>query len=59
MLGHRIEAKAITVARLAVDTGLAESTITRLLQAKRRLSHQNIAVFANYFHVEPAIFADA
>jgi HTH-type transcriptional regulator / antitoxin HigA len=59
MLAHLIEAKGITQARLAADTGLAESTISQLLEGKRTLSRQIIANFANYFHVEPTLFADA
>ena len=59
MLAHLIEAKSITPARLAADTGLAESTISQLLKGKRKLSRHTIARFANYFHVEPTLFADA
>jgi HTH-type transcriptional regulator/antitoxin HigA len=59
MLAHLIEAKGITQARLAADTGLAESTISQLLQGKRKLSRHTIARFANYFRVEPSLFVDA
>jgi HTH-type transcriptional regulator/antitoxin HigA len=59
MLAHLIEAKGINKARLAADTGLAESTISQLLQGKRKLSRHTIARFANYFRVEPSLFADA
>jgi len=56
MLAHLIEAKGITQARLAADTGLTESSISQLLQGKRKLSRQIIAIFANYFDVEPSLF---
>ena len=38
MLAHLIEAKGITQARLAGDTGLAELTISQLLRGRRKLS---------------------
>jgi HTH-type transcriptional regulator / antitoxin HigA len=59
MLAHLIEAKGITQARLAADTGVTESTISQLLQGKRKLSRQTIVIFANYFHVEPTLFTGA
>ncbi len=59
MLAHLIEAKSITPARLAADTGVTESTISQLLQGKRKLSRQTIVIFANYFHVERTLFTDA
>jgi HTH-type transcriptional regulator/antitoxin HigA len=58
MLAHLIEAQGITQARVAADTGLAESTISQLLQGKRKFSHRLIATFAAYFRAEPALFGD-
>jgi HTH-type transcriptional regulator/antitoxin HigA len=58
MLAHLIEAKGITRAQLAGHTGLAESTISQLLRGRRKLSRQLISVFAQYFRVEPVLFAD-
>jgi HTH-type transcriptional regulator/antitoxin HigA len=58
MLAHLIEAKSITTAQLATDTGLAESTISQLLSGKRKLNRQVVSILARYFHVEPALFVD-
>jgi HTH-type transcriptional regulator/antitoxin HigA len=55
MLAHLIEAKGVTQARLAADTGLAESTISELLRGKRILSHRHIQAFARYFRVNPTL----
>ncbi len=55
MLAHLIEAKGITQARLAADTGLAESTVSGLLRGKRTLSHRHIQAFARYFRINPSL----
>jgi HTH-type transcriptional regulator/antitoxin HigA len=55
MLAHLIEAKGITQARLAVETGLTESTVSELINGARPLSRKQIQVFARYFGVNPAL----
>ena len=45
-------------ASFRVPTGLAESTISQLLRGRRKLSRQLISTFAQYFRVEPVLFAD-
>jgi HTH-type transcriptional regulator/antitoxin HigA len=55
MLAHLIEAKGITQARLAADTGLPESTVLELVNGARPLGRRQIQVFASYFGVDPAL----
>jgi len=57
MLRHLIEARDVTQARLAAETGIAESTISEVLAGKRGLSRHNIGVLSGYFHVSPAAFS--
>ena len=59
MLAHLIESKGITPARLAADTGLAEPTLTRLLQGKRKFNAKLMNRLADYFQVNPELFRDA
>jgi HTH-type transcriptional regulator / antitoxin HigA len=56
MLAHLIEAKGIDQARLAADTGLAESTVSELLRGKRTLGPRHIQLLAHCFRVNPALF---
>ena len=56
MLAHLIEARGISQAMLAADTGIAESTVSELLRQRRGLTRRHIDVFARYFRVEPAAF---
>lgn len=51
------DAKGITQARLAADTGISESTISEILSGKRGLSRRNIGILARYFHVNPGVFS--
>jgi HTH-type transcriptional regulator/antitoxin HigA len=55
MLAHLIEAKGIDQARLAADTGLAESTVSELLRGKRTLGPRHIQLLADYFRVDPVL----
>jgi HTH-type transcriptional regulator / antitoxin HigA len=59
MLRHLIEARGITQARLAADTGIAESTISEILAGKRGLNRKHIETLARYFGVGPAVFLSA
>jgi HTH-type transcriptional regulator/antitoxin HigA len=56
MLAHLLEARGVSQAALAADTGIAESTISELLKRKRGLTRKHIEAFARYFRVEPAAF---
>ena len=56
MLAHLIEAKGVTQAQVAKDCRIAESTISEVLAAKRKLNRKQIGKLAAYFHVEPTVF---
>ena len=53
-----IESKQVTQARIAAETGIAESTISAILSGKRKLNRGQIGKLARYFHVSTAAFAD-
>ncbi len=55
MLTHLIEAKGITQAQLAAETGLAESTVSQLVRGTRPFARRHIQVFARYFGVDPVL----
>ncbi len=56
MLQHLIEARSVTQAQVAVETGIAESTISALVRGKRRLARKHLEALARYFRVSPAVF---
>jgi HTH-type transcriptional regulator/antitoxin HigA len=55
MLAHLIEAKGITQAQLAAETGLPESTVSELVNGACPLGRRQVQVFARYFGVDPAL----
>jgi HTH-type transcriptional regulator / antitoxin HigA len=55
MLAHLIEARGISQARLAADTGIAEATLSGLLRGSRSLGPRQIQVFARYFGIDPVL----
>ena len=58
MLAHLMEARGVSQAELAHQTGIARSTISELLKGKRRLSVANAFRIAEYFRVEPTLFLE-
>jgi HTH-type transcriptional regulator/antitoxin HigA len=56
MLRHLIEARNTTQARVATDTGIAESTISAIVSGKRGMNRKHIELVARYFKVKPAVF---
>jgi len=59
MLAHLIEARGISQATLAADTGIAESAVSEFLKRKRGLTRKQLEAFARYFRVEPAAFLES
>ncbi len=59
MLRFLIDQKDVTQAQVARATGIAESRISEVLSAKRRLTRKQIEKLAAYFHVKPAVFLPA
>jgi HTH-type transcriptional regulator / antitoxin HigA len=57
MLRHLIEAKGVSQTEVSDATGVAVSTISEVLQGKRRLNRSHIGKFAKYFSVSPQVFA--
>jgi HTH-type transcriptional regulator / antitoxin HigA len=58
MLAHLIEARGISRAQVAADTGIPESTLSRLVQGSRPFGRKQIGVLARYFNVDAALFQD-
>ena len=56
ILRHLIEAKGVSQAKLAGDTGVSESTISEILAGKREASRKVMKALADYFKVDPAVF---
>ena len=56
ILRFLIESKGVVQARVAAETGIAESTISEILAGKRKVSRAVMRSLADYFKVEPAIF---
>lgn len=57
MLAHLLEAKGVTQAEAAANTGIAESTISEFLSGKRIPNRRHISKLAAYFHVNPGVFS--
>ncbi|MHB1038166.1 MAG: helix-turn-helix domain-containing protein [Pirellulales bacterium] len=57
MLRHLMEAKGINQAQLSRQTGIAKSTISEVLAARRPFSRQMIRRLAGYFKVDVSILA--
>lgn len=58
LLAHLIDARGITQAELARQTGVPPSVITNVLKGRRKISQANIARLAAYFHVSAAEFIE-
>ena len=56
MLRFLIESQPTTQAAVAVETGIAESTISEILSGKRELNRKHIETLSRHFHVSPAVF---
>ena len=59
MLRSFLDDWRLTQARLAAETGIAESTISEVLAGKRKLTRGQIGKLARYFHVGPGVFTFA
>jgi HTH-type transcriptional regulator/antitoxin HigA len=59
VLAHLIEAKNISQAELARETGVSRQLITEVLAGRRAISSSNVRKFADFFRVEPQVFLPA
>jgi HTH-type transcriptional regulator / antitoxin HigA len=56
MLSHLIEAKDVSQTDVSEATGIADSTISEVLNGKRSLNRSHIGKLARYFNVSPGVF---
>lgn len=57
MLQHLLDAKGITQAELSRATNLPKSTISEVLNGKKRFSRQMLRKLADYFQVDVSVLA--
>jgi HTH-type transcriptional regulator/antitoxin HigA len=56
MLSHFMEAKGVTQAQLARETGITAATLSSVRAGRRALSKANIRKLSEYFHVEQCVW---
>jgi HTH-type transcriptional regulator / antitoxin HigA len=56
MLRHLIDGGQLTQSKLATDVKIPMSTVSEVLNGKRRLNRKHIALLSKYFGVSPAVF---
>jgi HTH-type transcriptional regulator / antitoxin HigA len=56
MLRHLIEARGVKQSKLATDVNIPMSTISEVLNGKRRLNRKHIAILSKYFGISSAVF---
>ena len=58
MLRHFMEARDLTASEVARGAEIAVSTLSAVLNGKRKLTIAHITRLAPFFHVKPAVFVD-
>jgi HTH-type transcriptional regulator/antitoxin HigA len=56
MVRHLMEAKGVNQTEVAQATGIANSTISAVLQGTRQLTREHIGRLAIFFHMDPGVF---
>ena len=56
MLRHLIEARGISQSKLADEVKISMSTISEVLNGKRRLNRKHISILSKYFGVPSSVF---
>jgi plasmid maintenance system antidote protein VapI len=56
MLALLLDARGVSNAAVARETGIPRSVITDILAGRRSVSTANVARLAKYFHLSPAVF---
>ncbi len=59
VLRELIRASGLTQPNLAKKVGIAQSTISSVLNGSRSLTKEQVATLAKFFHVSPAVFFSA
>ncbi len=57
MLRFLMEGRRTTQAKVATETGIAESTISEILAGKRELNRKHIEALSRHFQLSPAVFS--
>ncbi len=58
MLAHLIEERGLSQRRVALDAGIAVSTMSELVSGKRAINRTHIEKLAPYFNVRPSVFLE-
>ena len=58
MIRHYMEARDLTASEVARGAGIAVSTLSAILNGKRKLTLDHIGRLAPFFHVKPSVFLD-
>jgi HTH-type transcriptional regulator/antitoxin HigA len=57
MLQHLLDSKGVTQLAVAEATGIANTTLSAVINGKRRLTREHVARLARFFQVAPTVFA--
>lgn len=58
LLAFLMEQHGVTARALAAETGIGHTTISAVLNDKRRLTRDHVGLMAEFFSVSPAVFFD-
>jgi HTH-type transcriptional regulator/antitoxin HigA len=58
MLRHLMDARGLNLAELAKETGIVPSTLSSILNGKRKMNLRHIQTLAAHFGVVPSVFMD-
>jgi len=58
MLRFLLDQKSVTQLAVAKETGIANTTLSAVLNEKRSLTREHITKLARYFKVDPAVFSN-
>ena len=56
MRRYLIAPKGVARAKVATESGIAESTLSEILASKRKLGIRHVTVLARYFKLDPGLF---
>jgi HTH-type transcriptional regulator / antitoxin HigA len=59
LVAFLMEQRGVTQAQLSAATGIIKSTVSQILNGKRKLTREHIEVLAGFFKVDPGTFFGA
>ncbi len=59
MLRYLMDANGFSQPKLAMESGVSQSTISAILSQKRQMTKRHTIEFARIFHVSPTVFFPA